>query len=63
MSTRAPSPTMLSVTDGRQTVGFILSRGPKGFEAFSADEKPLGLFTSAPEAANAITNAAGKGEG
>jgi hypothetical protein len=63
MSTRAPSPTMLSVTDGRQTVGFIFTRGPKGFEGFDVNEQSLGFFRSAREAANAITNAAGKGEG
>jgi hypothetical protein len=40
----APAPTMVSVFDGRELAGFILSRGKLGFEAIDRDEKSLGLF-------------------
>jgi hypothetical protein len=48
---------MMSVTDGREAVGFILGRGKAGFEAFTRDEVSLGYFKTAAEAANAIFNA------
>jgi hypothetical protein len=35
---------MLSVYDGRECVGFVLARGRRGFEAFTAAETSLGLF-------------------
>ena len=37
-------PPMLSVFRGRDCVGFLLSRGPKGFEAFDGDQYSIGLF-------------------
>jgi hypothetical protein len=43
---------------GRVCLGFILARGPAGFEAFSADEKSLGLFPTQREAAAAIMRGA-----
>jgi hypothetical protein len=46
------------VTDGRKAIGFVLKRGPRGFEAFTRDEQSLGLFKTAPEAANAVFGAA-----
>jgi hypothetical protein len=48
------------VTDGREAIGFVLKRGRSGFEAFSREEKSLGLFKTAPEAANAVFAAASK---
>jgi hypothetical protein len=48
------------VTDGREAIGFVLKRGHSGFDAFSREEKSLGLFKTAPEAANAVFAAASK---
>jgi hypothetical protein len=48
------TPTMLSVFDGRRCAGFLLHRGASGWEAFSADEISLGVFTTRQDAANAI---------
>jgi hypothetical protein len=52
------APAMLAVFDGRELCGFILKRGRTGFEAFDRDEVSLGLFKTAPAAANAIVGAA-----
>jgi hypothetical protein len=46
---------LLSVFDGRECVGFILARGRAGYQAFTADEKSLGLYPSQKQAADAIT--------
>jgi hypothetical protein len=43
------------VYDGRQCLGHVLSRGPKGFEAFDHDDKSLGVFASMRDAANALS--------
>jgi hypothetical protein len=48
------SVSSLSVYDGRTCVGFILNRGKLGFEAFTADQRLVGVFKTAREAANAI---------
>jgi hypothetical protein len=45
--------SMLSVTNGRQTIGFLISRGKLGVEAFSIDEESIGLFKDVPTAATA----------
>jgi hypothetical protein len=45
---------MLSVYSGRECVGFILARGKTGFEAFTADQKSLGLYPTQREAARAL---------
>jgi hypothetical protein len=50
-STTAP---LLTVYDGRACVGFILSRGRAGFEAFTADEKSRGLFATQQDATAAL---------
>jgi hypothetical protein len=52
------SPVMLTVFEGRELCGFILPRGRAGFEAFDREEISLGLFKTAPAAANAISDAA-----
>jgi hypothetical protein len=52
-STPAPSP-MLSVYDRQTCVGFVLSRGPQGFEAFDADGKSRGFHKTQDKAAEAI---------
>jgi hypothetical protein len=49
--------TLVSVFDGRKCLGIVLSRGPKGYEAFTADERSLGLFPTQEAAANALSAA------
>jgi hypothetical protein len=46
--------SLLSVFDGRRCAGFLLYRGPAGWEAFTADEVSLGTFPTRQDAANAI---------
>jgi hypothetical protein len=48
------SPPMVSVYDGQQCIGHVISRGKLGFELFDADDKSLGLFPSQEEAAAAL---------
>jgi hypothetical protein len=43
------------VYDGQQV---IIGRGKLGFEGFDREERSLGLFKTAPEAANAVADAA-----
>ena len=42
-STSSP---LVSIYDGRQCVGFVLTRGHRGYEAFDAGERSLGMFTT-----------------
>jgi hypothetical protein len=46
------------IYDGRECLGFVLSRGRAGFEAFDCEERSLGLYPAAPAAANAVCAAA-----
>ncbi len=48
------TPAMLSVFDGRRCAGFLLHRGPAGWEAFTNDEISLVTFPTQQAAANAI---------
>jgi hypothetical protein len=48
---------MLSVYEGRACIGFIITRGKLGFQAFSADLVSLGTFPTQREAADAISEA------
>ena len=50
------SAPMSYVYDGRDCLGFILARGKLGFEAFTRDERTLGMFKTQREAADAISN-------
>ena len=50
---------LVSIYDGRECLGHVLSRGPKGFEAFDRDDKSVGLFPTAKQAANALLIAEG----
>jgi hypothetical protein len=52
MSTK---PTLVSVFDGRKFLGTVIPRGPRGYEAFDANEKSLGLFPTQADPANAIS--------
>jgi hypothetical protein len=56
--TLAATATMLSVYDGRTCIGFLLSRGKLGHEAFDADEHSLGVFPSMKLAFCAVSIAA-----
>jgi hypothetical protein len=47
---------MAYVYDGRDCLGFILARGKLGFEAFTNDERSLGMFKTQREAADAISD-------
>ena len=48
---------MVSVYDGQTCLGFIMARGPAGFEAFTRDEHSLGMFKTQREAAAALPGA------
>jgi hypothetical protein len=61
MSTRAPV-SLVSVYDGQTCIGFLLSRGCRGIEAFDAAERSLGLFSDQRAAADALSAEAEKGE-
>jgi hypothetical protein len=51
------------VTDGREAIGFVLKRGRSGFEGFDRQERSLGLFKTAAQAANAVFDATSSEEG
>jgi len=57
------SPTLVSVYDGRACRGFVISRGCKGYEGFTADEKSVGIFPNQRAAANAVFAATANEEG
>ena len=42
------------VYDGRECLGFVLARGRSVFEAFDREERSLGLFPTAKQAAGAL---------
>ena len=48
---------MLSVYDGRTCIGWIIARGKLGYEAFDADERSLGTYSSQRGAADAVSAA------
>jgi hypothetical protein len=47
-------PTVVTVYDGQQCLGFVFARGKLGFEASDRDERSLGIFPSQREAAAAL---------
>ena len=57
----APSP-MSYAYDGQQCIGFVLSRGRRGHEAFDREQRSLGLFETAAKAANALFDSASNEE-
>jgi hypothetical protein len=61
MTTR--SPPLVYVTAGREAIGFVLARGRSGFEAFDREGRSLGLFLTAPTAANAVFDASANAGG
>jgi hypothetical protein len=48
------APSMLSVLDGRECLGFILSRGRAGFEAFDAELISCGIYATQKQAAASL---------
>jgi hypothetical protein len=53
------SESMISIYDGRQCVGFVLARGRRGYEAFNAGERSIGIFTSRDTAIGECVKQAG----
>ena len=60
--TTTPEPTMLTIFDDRQCLGFVLRRGPKGFEVFDAYGVSFGLFPTKGEAVGALMTLGVKGD-
>jgi hypothetical protein len=58
LNSRSSAP-LQSVYDGRECIGFLLSRGRQGVEAFDAAEQSLGIFRNNREAAAAVSDKAG----
>jgi hypothetical protein len=56
------STPLVYVTDGREAIGHVLWRGKLGHEAFDREERSLGLFKTAAQAANAVFDAASSEE-
>jgi len=50
--------TLIPLIIGKHCVGHIIQRGPKGVEAFDANERTLGTFATAAEAVAALVAAA-----
>jgi hypothetical protein len=48
---------MVTVYDGRELAGFIIARGVAGHEAFTPDERTIGVFPTRAEAAAALAAA------
>jgi hypothetical protein len=46
------------VYDGKECVGHVLARGRAGYAGFNRNQQSLGLFRTAPAAANAVFDAA-----
>jgi hypothetical protein len=46
----SPPAPFVTVHSSRTVAGFILSRGPMGWEAFDADERLLGVYETQAEA-------------
>jgi hypothetical protein len=42
------------VVRDKEAIGFLLSAGPKGYRAFDADGRPIGLFADEHQAAQAV---------
>jgi len=54
----SPPPKFLYVIRDGSCCGFILHRGPQGFEAFDIDQTSLGHFTDQHAAAAAVNQRA-----
>jgi hypothetical protein len=49
---------IISITENATCIGFIINRGPMGFEAYTADEKSLGIYVETNDAVVMIWRAA-----
>jgi len=49
-----PTTPLVSIYDGRECLGHVLARGKAGYEAFDRDDKPVGIFETQRQAANAL---------
>jgi hypothetical protein len=47
-----------AVYSGQDCLGFLLSRGRQGVEAYDADDRLLGIFPDKKSAADAVSEAA-----
>jgi hypothetical protein len=56
-------PTMLSVYDGQELAGFILSRGGGRFESFDRSGRSRGTFPTQSAASQALPKMKGRGDG
>jgi hypothetical protein len=45
----------MTLHNGRDCIGFLLSRGRSGVEAFDANERSIGIFADAKTAAEAVS--------
>jgi hypothetical protein len=54
-SSEAGETALQAVYSRQRCIGFLLSRGKLGFEAFGANEKSLGIFPNEKAAADAIS--------
>jgi hypothetical protein len=58
MTAKPTAAAMLTLyASNRTCVGFIIGRGRQGYETYDAEERSLGVFATAAEAANALTAA------
>jgi hypothetical protein len=48
------SSTLQALYDGRTCIGHVISRGPRGVEAFDVDDNVVGLFPDVRTAADAL---------
>jgi hypothetical protein len=51
---RKDTQPFMSVFEGGRCVGFVLCRGPKGFEGYDSNESSLGIFNNKDAAAAAV---------
>jgi hypothetical protein len=56
----SPPTPLISIYDGRECVGFVISRGKLGYEALDRAERSLDLFPTQREAADAISARGGE---
>jgi hypothetical protein len=57
-ATTKPTTPACVFTDNSICIGFVLTRGPQGYEAFNADAVSLGTYTSQIDAAAAVSASA-----
>ena len=53
-NSRKDTSRLIPLVNGGVCAGFLISLGPRGVEAFSKDEKSLGIFPNASSAATAV---------